>query len=136
MRVLIVAALLVASAACDGRQTGEPAVTDPIEVELDIFSGMPNPTWVLSDADSAELRRRIDESAATTGSAPSGNLGYRGFLVQLTEGAQPARVRQVVQLPDGSAREAGDRELERWLLDTGRDRLPSDVVAAVEQDLG
>lgn len=131
---LLVAALLVSLLACG--QRGEPAVSDRVEVELDVYSGRPNPTWVLSDEDSAELRRRIEALPPTTGSAPTGNLGYRGFLVRLTEGAEPARIRQIVLLPDGSARDAAGRALERWLLDTGRGRLSPEVIAAVEQDLG
>lgn len=134
MRALVAAVLLVSLLACG--QGGEPAVADRVEVELDVYSGRPNPTWVLSAEDSAELRRRIDALPATTGSAPAGNLGYRGFLCRLAEGAAPARVRQVVALPDGSTRDAAGRALERWLLDTGRPRLSADVIAVVEQELG
>lgn len=131
-----VALLLAFLVACGTQQSGAPPVTDPIEVELDIYSGMPNPTWVLSATDSTELRRRIDALPTTKAAAPAENLGYRGFLVRLAEGAEPARVRQVVRLADKSVRDAGDRGLERWLLGTGRGKVPADVIAVVEKELG
>ena len=52
-------------------------------VELDVFSGRPNPRWPLSKADArglTALHRRLREVAAHDASPPA--LGYRGFLYQ------------------------------------------------------
>ena len=56
------------------------------EVELDIFSGRPNPRWTLNAAEEAELLQRMLDRVVPI--APStiadGKLGYRGFLVRAT----------------------------------------------------
>lgn len=57
-----------------------------LEVELDIFSGMPNPTWVLSKRQEKSLYERLSAepkqiAPATTSSKQLG-LGYRGLIVR------------------------------------------------------
>lgn len=57
-----------------------------LEVELDVFSGMPNPTWVLSKRQEATLAEMLSAAPAqispvTTPSEPFG-LGYRGLIVR------------------------------------------------------
>lgn len=49
-------------------------------VELDVFSGRPNPCWELDDTHSRELRQLQDrlQGSVLTHAEPSG-LGYRGF---------------------------------------------------------
>lgn len=57
-----------------------------LEVELDIFSGMPNPKWILSEQEEKELLDRI--IAEPTQISPTHtldeqfSLGYRGLLVR------------------------------------------------------
>lgn len=57
-----------------------------LEVELDIFSGMPNPKWLLSDREEKELLDRI--IAEPTQISPAYtldeqfSLGYRGLIVR------------------------------------------------------
>ena len=52
-------------------------------VELDIFSGRPNPRWELSDAEAASVRELIDALAPAPAAAPPvpPGLGYRGFRI-------------------------------------------------------
>ena len=57
-----------------------------LEVELDIFSGMPNPTWILSPRQEAKLYELLSAepsqiSRVTTGGKRLG-LGYRGLIVR------------------------------------------------------
>jgi hypothetical protein len=57
-----------------------------LEVELDIFSGMPNPTWVLSKRQETTLYERLNAdpnqlSALNTRGERFG-LGYRGLIVR------------------------------------------------------
>ncbi|HEY0035904.1 MAG TPA: hypothetical protein VGB66_04405, partial [Longimicrobium sp.] len=55
--------------------------TDAV-VELDAFSGRPNPRWVLSEADAVELAKRLRAlSPAATTELPPGILGFRGFRI-------------------------------------------------------
>ena len=58
-----------------------------VEVELDIFSGMPNPTWVLTDAEADSFVKQLAAAPPGPATELSGNLGYRGFIVQVTQGA-------------------------------------------------
>lgn len=54
-----------------------------LRVELDIFSGMPNPTWVLTEQEEQELLDRIiaqPNLMRSPDSAPD-LLGYRGMLI-------------------------------------------------------
>lgn len=55
-----------------------------IEIELDIFSGRPNPVWSLDGAQEQELLGRLEaERASNPGQrgAPD-RLGYRGYLLR------------------------------------------------------
>jgi hypothetical protein len=57
------------------------------EVELDVFSGVPNPAWALTDAESVEFGRRLSTLPRGSPAALTGKLGYRGLVVRHTHGA-------------------------------------------------
>jgi len=59
-------------------------------VELDVFSGRPNPTWPLTAEESQDLLARIGQLSPGGGPVPAG-LGYRGFIVYRIETARPQR---------------------------------------------
>ena len=56
------------------------------EVELDIFSGRPNPRWTLTATEEAELLTRLLDRSVPIApmTITDGKLGYRGFLVRAT----------------------------------------------------
>jgi hypothetical protein len=91
------------------------------EVELDIFSGRPNPRWTLSPQEEQEfLTRLLDKSVPMTSvSAVEGNLGYRGFIVRAdgaTAGALSSRgLSTTFRVRDGLDRSI-DPSSEAWLL--------------------
>lgn len=109
-----------------------------MKVELDIFSGRPNPSWELTAAESEEFRKRLrslprDESGH---SAPSDEkLGYRGLIVTSAGGEVESFERLVVsggvvlgRGPRGAQMFSDQgRTLEQWLLATGRSRLDADL---------
>lgn len=147
MRPLLLAAVMLACAACSTVAVAATPVAEvdsaapPAVVELDVFSGRPNPTWTLSEADRDDLCARL---AALPAAAPTGlesNLGYRGFVVRMP--TTPAAATVTVQ--EGTVHVSGDgadhyyrdpdRELERWLLETGDDALEPQVADLVEQEL-
>src|SRR5437763_1383569 len=104
---------------------GAESVSERVEVELDIYSGMPNPTWVLSSDEADRFLKQLAAAPRTSAREPSGNLGYRGFIVHVTQAADTrlARVQNgVVSISEGAttvyARDE-NRKLERWLLQTG-----------------
>ena len=57
-----------------------------LEVELDIFSGMPNPKWLLSRAEERELVERLSEDVEQISPVVTDDeqfsLGYRGLIVR------------------------------------------------------
>jgi hypothetical protein len=144
-------ALLLGCASCGSTASVSAPVapvaadaTDPAgQVELDVFSGRPNPTWTLSDADRADLRARLDALPAASATELGADLGYRGFVVRM-----PAAEGDIVTVRRGSVHVSGDghgtggyyrdpdRGLERWLLTTGGTQVGPEVAQLVEQELG
>ena len=58
-----------------------------LQIELDIYSGMPNPTWILTDTEERALLDRImakPELMLAPDQSPS-VLGYRGMVVSLVK---------------------------------------------------
>jgi len=53
------------------------------EVEIDVFSGRPNPRWKLSSSEAVELQTRIKALRQTASSPSIPALGFRGFVVRL-----------------------------------------------------
>lgn len=107
-------------------------------VELDIFSGRPNPTWTLPDAGATTFREKLDGLAATASGQVANNLGYRGFVVRTGDEVVTVQ-RGLVQKAKGETTTyAADpnRDLERWLLESGEPSLEPDLVTTVEQQLG
>jgi hypothetical protein len=75
----LVVGLLLAVAACSGK-TITIELTDT-QVELDIYSGLPNPRWQLTADEATELESRLVDLPASARPIPDGKLGYRGFVV-------------------------------------------------------
>ncbi len=52
------------------------------KVEVDVFSGRPNPSWELTTEESDELGKLIDSlPTADVINLPEGGLGFRGFII-------------------------------------------------------
>lgn len=111
------------------------------EVELDIFSGMPNPSWTLTKAEAEVLIERIGALSPTSAREFPGHLGYRGFIVHLNLGGRETVLRiqdGAVQVSEAaSQRYVADqgRALERWLFCTGRPYIRRDVAEIAERAL-
>ena len=111
-----------------------------VEVELDIFSGMPNPTWVLTNAEADSFVKQLTAGSPTSATELSANLGYRGFIVQVTEAAHTQLIRiqtGTVHITKGATivyRRDKDRELERWLLNTGKPHLNNELFQIAEHE--
>lgn len=63
-------------------QEGPQIVLSNATVELDAFSGRPNPRWPLSVQEARDLGVRLSGLEPARGAQlPEGGLGYRGFFV-------------------------------------------------------
>ncbi len=113
-----------------------------MQIEADVFSGLPNPRWSLSAEESAELSRRMRElpAAASPGALFDG-LGYRGMVVTGLEGeCTELRVqRGEVRARCGSETRAftdPGRALERWLVGTGQGRAEPGTLEMLRKETG
>ena len=106
------------------------------EVELDIFSGRPNPAWALTDSQTASLLEMVGELAQTESDPHPGDLGYRGMIVRLRGAkAREIAVHTGVAAVNGGRHADVDRHVERWLLETGRPFLDPSIYDIVEAEL-
>jgi hypothetical protein len=120
--------------------SGSESMPARCEVEFDIFSGMPNPTWILTDAEADSFLKQVDALPRTSPRELSGNLGYRGFIVQCSQGADT----ELIRIQNGSVHisKGGtnvyaydeDRELERWLLNAARPHMDNELLQIAERD--
>ena len=70
---------LVFALACASSHT---EAANPLEIELDVFSGRPNPRWVASPERSAAMSRALSSLPDAPDRPEPGHLGYRGFILQ------------------------------------------------------
>ena len=117
-----------------------------LDVELDAFSGRPNPRWELTTAQAAEFWDRIRRLRPTIqdGQVRGEGLGYRGFVVRPT--GEPVggfdhvtlyRGTVLVQVRDRTERFSDpNRGLERWLLDSARGQVSESVLSHIQPEIG
>ena len=85
-------------------------------VELDIFSGRPNPRWKLDEPSAEALRQLVVRLAATAESPPEPpGLGYRGFVFEDATGQSRAYKGFVIRSDLVQADPSSS--IERFLLD-------------------
>lgn len=114
-----------------------------IQVTLNIFSGRPNPTWLLSDAQEQDLMDQLNAITTPTLTKPSGTLGrlgYRGFMLRRSHESHHGAFNLLVHegIVDHGQTELNrivdNRDLEKWLLSTmpadGKDEPILDIVTA------
>ncbi|GHG78827.1 hypothetical protein GCM10018779_59160 [Streptomyces griseocarneus] len=92
-------------------------------VEVDLFSGRPNPRWRLGPRAAEEFRTLTAglPPAGPVARPPSPGLGYRGFTV--TDADRVIHVFAGRVTEGTTSRTDPDRSLEHWLLT----RLPSSL---------
>ncbi len=105
----------------DIRWSGTASTADTAQVEIDIFSGRPNPSFQLDQAATAELVKLLDNSKRG-GAAPRDGLGFRGFVVRI-EGRPDIRVSGTAVVSGADELTDPTRAVERFLLS----KMPDDV---------
>ena len=114
-----------------------------MQIELDVFSGRPNPTWSLNDEQARECLARFKAlKMSESKRVPYNGLGYRGFKVdgfqeydEVTVGAE------IVEASRGGKRyqwfDEG-RNLEKYLLKTAKGHIDEDlyqiIASAIEKN--
>jgi hypothetical protein len=114
------------------------------KVELDIFSGVPNPAWMLTQHEASELKSMISRLDQTEdmGQCPQ-NLGYRGFIIRTTAASsvtvQTIRachgLIEVVDTARTSFYIDPMRQIELWLLTTAKPPLADDLYDEIVNEI-
>jgi hypothetical protein len=144
-RCALAAAALIITSSCGGadlsKRSEERPSPDAATVEVDLYSGRPNPSWPLTPEEVARLVERIDNLAPADEAEPPGRLGYRGLRFHLQ-----AQGREIAwgDSFDGHLRlrdSAGSRhladpggEVERWLLATGEGKIEPQVYQTLRHE--
>jgi hypothetical protein len=128
-----------------------------MQVTLDIFSGMPNPTWTLTPKQAKDLISRLAGKAMAAVDATDGALGFRGYILSTatddTATAADAGLPEVFRIPAGgmdgfvpahaadletlglpSAQDMGDAA--EWLLGTGGGAVDDELLNLVKGMMG
>lgn len=118
-------------------------------VTLDAFSGLPNPSWRLSEKDSARLLERVSgRTIASLETEDSGVLGPRGFVITASSddelpdnlpttfrvGAPPSMAAGA-QAKAGAFTASESADTARFLINTGRHVLDADLMSFLETSL-
>ncbi len=113
-----------------------------VEVELDIFSGRPNPHWTLGSEQADKLQSQLRELVPVRELVPTElpeppGLGYRGFVItNIGQGSGiPRRIRvynsvATVLEPEKEAYYRGAEEIEKILLEDARRLGYGEVIEA------
>jgi hypothetical protein len=111
--------------------------TMAILVTLQVFSGRPDPSWTLSDAEAAEFSRRVADAPPATATLPAQErLGYRGFrLEDMAHGGLSVRVYDGAIVASSQLRSDPGRALERWLLTTGTKHIDAGLRSYVAGEI-
>lgn len=109
-------------------------------VTMHVYSGVPDPQWVISGDREQELRGMIGAAVGPGIEADRvPGLGYRGFtVVDTTGGVEPVPMFLVQSATGVTAQShsvAGLPEIEDFLLWTGHEYLPDDLTEHVRQTL-
>lgn len=107
-----------------------------VRVELDVFSGRPNPTWSLSPEQADELMHRLHDLPSANPAAENlpGGLGYRGLVIFGVDGpGTPLRIVSGIVISDRKYRLDPGRSLEQWLLVTGRGHVEPQLLSEVSR---
>jgi hypothetical protein len=114
--------LVVSLIACGCWNIDDPLAT----VELDIFSGEPNPAWQATPEETREIQRSLVSLVPLVADPPQPRLGYRGFIVTLggTDGRHRYEVGSglIVVRSEHSVSVFRDEGLEAALLTHARAR--------------
>ncbi len=111
-----------------------------ITVEVDIFSGMPNPEWTLSEASATMLLAKLCGLPPAKAAPRSSKLGYRGLVVHIAAQAERTVLihQGIIESRQGDSSTFlldKNRALETWLIHSGRESLSDEVERVLDAEL-
>ena len=112
----------------------------PLQIELEVYSGRPNPVWNLDSKETGILLSQLEKlSQVPDATPPTERLGYRGFLIKPVGGTRRNWEELSVGFGVISERQGlkvkyaldKARVLERWLLESARGKISEDLFSYV-----
>jgi hypothetical protein len=131
----------VTVSAAVGSQAWVNPMQAPVKVQPDVFSGRPNPVWMLTGRAARSLAERLATLPPAAPRKLSTNLGYRGFIVTIPQptGDITARIQNgIAEITRGGRidyYQDRNRALERWLILTCEASVPTDPQRIVHPPL-
>jgi hypothetical protein len=111
-----------------------------IVVQLDVFSGRPNPRWQLSAREVRELVDLVaaDRSVLLPRDADTGGLGYRGFIIEHADGSDAWSRAGLPPAARIGGRGIEDAGASSWLLGTSGSgaSVPDAILQHSEDSMG
>ena len=109
-----------------------------VRVTVDIYSGLPNPSWeILNDDAQSLIARMRGLPKAKRQIADEPGLGYRGLILEVNDETGPIEYRVfggIVTTDSDSFLDEG-RDLERFLIRSGSAVLGQDLVVEIIEQL-
>ncbi|MBD1843927.1 hypothetical protein H6F89_11055 [Cyanobacteria bacterium FACHB-63] len=115
-----------------------------MQVEVDVFSGRPNPEWTLAPQEANEFVRLFRALPRYSGEASvKEGLGYRGLRItkpgETIEGYSEIEISNglVVARQNSQFNQFADRDrsLERWAFQTGKGRLDETLYQQISKQM-
>jgi hypothetical protein len=105
-----------------------------VNVEMDIFSGKPNPQWTLSQEDAVRFLKMVEGLPTAPDQILDNPLDYRGMLIRVGDNEEISyRIWRGVVVREENLTFFHDenRDIERWLLFTGKSYMEDELFQIV-----
>ncbi len=124
-------------------QTSTNVRVTNVRVTLDVFSGRPNPAWVLDESEAHTLLEKLKNLPPARNAFFSDKLGYRGFILEVSdsESKETTQIRLYKgNVTYGEGREAkfykdNESAIERFLLSLAGARIDVEMQEYIETEL-
>jgi hypothetical protein len=110
-----------------------------ISIEMDVFSGRPNPSWELSPSESGELLKELSPlpEADKNKAEFYDGLGYRGFIISVPDELKPSSRPLIYRVYKGyilmNDKVFSDtNSLEKKLMEQGRNKGFADLIDSLQ----
>ncbi|HET8844725.1 MAG TPA: hypothetical protein VFN35_24855 [Ktedonobacteraceae bacterium] len=141
-KLVLVLFVLFSCIACRSANEGKTVTppsdpNHPATIELDVYSGRPNPNWIPTAPERTEIGQHFQNlTALPTLPAVPDNLGYRGFLIHYPDGTIEVRVYHgTIFITRAGHTDAyqDSHALENWLKEQARVHGEGDILKATGQ---
>jgi hypothetical protein len=110
-----------------------------ISIELDVFSGRPNPSWKLNPSESGELIKDLSPLPEADKNKTDffDGLGYRGFIISVFDELKPTSQRVIYRVYKGfilsNDKVFSDKNsVEKKLMEQGRKKGFGDLIDSMQ----